>query len=120
MRFLNGSHKLGPMGRVIHRTDGVDFLDLYPWMFDEFELSEPMHLKPGDATAHNLLTVHAAPENQTSDPRWSYLTSMFPADGSTFAGCSGPNAGAVRVTGGRPSSPTRAWSWIVAASSARS
>jgi ectoine hydroxylase-related dioxygenase (phytanoyl-CoA dioxygenase family) len=39
-----------------------------------------MHLKPGDATAHNLMTVHAAPENSTSEPRWSYLTSMFPAD----------------------------------------
>lgn len=80
MRFLNGSHRIGPMGRVIHRTDGVDLLDLYPWIADEYEVSEPMHLKPGDATAHNLLTIHAAPENQTSEPRWSYLTSMFPAD----------------------------------------
>jgi ectoine hydroxylase-related dioxygenase (phytanoyl-CoA dioxygenase family) len=80
MRFLNGSHKVGPMGRVIHRTDGVDLLDMYPWIFDEYEVSEPLHLQPGDATIHNLLTVHAAPENQTSEPRWSYLTSMFPAD----------------------------------------
>jgi Phytanoyl-CoA dioxygenase (PhyH) len=80
MRFLSGSHRLGPMGRVIHRTDGVDLLDLYPWIADEFDVSEPLHLQPGDATVHNLLTVHAAPENSTDVPRWSYLTSMFPAD----------------------------------------
>jgi ectoine hydroxylase-related dioxygenase (phytanoyl-CoA dioxygenase family) len=80
MRFLTGSHRAGPMGRVIHRTDGVDLLDLAPWLFDEYEVSAPMHLKPGDATVHNLLTVHAAPENATDQPRWSYLTSMFPAD----------------------------------------
>jgi ectoine hydroxylase-related dioxygenase (phytanoyl-CoA dioxygenase family) len=80
MRFLNRSHELGPMGRVIHRTDGVDLLDLYPWIAEECEVSAPLHLKPGDATVHNLLTVHAAPANRTDTPRWSYLTSMFPAD----------------------------------------
>jgi ectoine hydroxylase-related dioxygenase (phytanoyl-CoA dioxygenase family) len=80
MRFLNGSHRIGPMGRVIHRNDGKDLLDLYPWIAEEFEVSEPLQLKPGDATVHNLMTVHAAPENATTEPRWSYLTSMFPAD----------------------------------------
>jgi ectoine hydroxylase-related dioxygenase (phytanoyl-CoA dioxygenase family) len=80
MRFLSGSHQLGPMGRFIHRTDGVDMLDEYPWIAEEFEVSPPMHLKPGDATAHNLLTVHAAPENSTDIPRWSYLTSMFSSE----------------------------------------
>jgi Phytanoyl-CoA dioxygenase (PhyH) len=80
MRFLNGSHKLGPMGRVIHRTDGKDLLDLYPWIGDEHEISEPLHLKPGDATAHDWTTVHAAPPNQTDQPRWAYTDSLFPAE----------------------------------------
>jgi hypothetical protein len=80
MRFLNGSHKLGPMGRVIHRTDGKDLLDLFPWIEDEYELSAPNHLKPGDATIHDWMTVHAAPENSTDEPRWVYTDSLFPAD----------------------------------------
>jgi ectoine hydroxylase-related dioxygenase (phytanoyl-CoA dioxygenase family) len=80
MRFLSGSHRLGPMGRVIHRTDGKDLLDLYPWIGDEYELSAPNHLKAGDATVHDWMTVHAAPENATDQPRWVYTNSLFPAD----------------------------------------
>jgi ectoine hydroxylase-related dioxygenase (phytanoyl-CoA dioxygenase family) len=80
MRFLNGSHRIGPMGRVIHRTDGQDLLDLYPWIGEEHEISEPLHLKPGDATAHDWMTVHAAPPNQTGEPRWAYTDSLFPAE----------------------------------------
>jgi ectoine hydroxylase-related dioxygenase (phytanoyl-CoA dioxygenase family) len=68
------------MGRVIHRTDGKDLLDLFPWIEDEYELSAPNHLKPGDATIHDWMTVHAAPENSTDEPRWVYTDSLFPAD----------------------------------------
>jgi ectoine hydroxylase-related dioxygenase (phytanoyl-CoA dioxygenase family) len=101
MRFLNGSHKIGPMGRVIHRTDGVDLLDLYPWIADQFEVSAPLHLKPGDATAHNLLTVHAAPQNDTDQPRWSYLTSMFPAD-TLFTGAQQRRTDDIELTINQP------------------
>jgi ectoine hydroxylase-related dioxygenase (phytanoyl-CoA dioxygenase family) len=80
MRFLSGSKRVGPMGRVIHRTDGQDLLDLYPWIGDEYAVSEPLHLRPGDATVHDWMTVHAAPENATDQPRWAYINSMFPAD----------------------------------------
>ena len=80
MRFLNGSHRLGPMGRVIHRTDGQDLVDLYLWVADEHEISEPLHLKPGDATIHDWMTVHMAPDNGTSEPRWAYTDSLFPAE----------------------------------------
>jgi phytanoyl-CoA dioxygenase PhyH len=80
MRFLNGSHRIGPMGRVIHRTDGKDLLDLYPWIGEEHEVSEPLHLKPGDATVHDWMTVHAAPPNETDAPRWAYTDSLFPAE----------------------------------------
>ena len=54
MRFLDGSHRLGPMGRVIHRTDGKDLLDLHPWIGDEHEVSGPFTLRAGDATRARL------------------------------------------------------------------
>ena len=80
LRFLSGSHRLGPMGRVVHRTDGLDMLDLYPELFEELTVSEPLRLEPGDATVHNLMTIHFAPENATDRLRWNYLASLFPAD----------------------------------------
>jgi ectoine hydroxylase-related dioxygenase (phytanoyl-CoA dioxygenase family) len=80
MRFLSGSHRIGPMGRVIHRTDGKDLLDLYPWIAEEHQVSEPLHLQPGDATVHDWMTVHAAPPNDTDQPRWAYADSIFPAE----------------------------------------
>lgn len=80
MRFLSGSHGVGPMGRVIHRTDGKDLLDLYPFIAEEYAISEPLSLKAGDATVHDWMTVHAAPQNDTEQPRWAYVDSLFPAD----------------------------------------
>jgi ectoine hydroxylase-related dioxygenase (phytanoyl-CoA dioxygenase family) len=80
MRFLSRSQEVGPMGRVIHRTDGKDLLDLYPWIGEEYEISPELHLRPGDATVHNWMTVHSAPENSTDQPRWAYVNGMFPAD----------------------------------------
>jgi ectoine hydroxylase-related dioxygenase (phytanoyl-CoA dioxygenase family) len=80
MRFLDSSHRLGPMGRVIHRTDGKDLLDLYPWIGDEHHVSGPFTLRAGDATVHDWMTVHAAPANETDRPRWVYTNSLFPAE----------------------------------------
>ena len=80
MRFLSGSRRLGPMGRVIHRTDGQDLLDLFPWIAEEHEVSPPLRLAAGDATVHDWLTAHAAPPNDTEQPRWTYVCGMFPAD----------------------------------------
>jgi ectoine hydroxylase-related dioxygenase (phytanoyl-CoA dioxygenase family) len=80
MRFVSGSQRIGPMGRVIHRTDGKDLLDLYPWIGEEHEISEPLQLKAGDATVHDWMTVHAAPPNDTDQPRWVYVNSIFPAE----------------------------------------
>lgn len=80
MRFLDGSHRLGPMGRVIQRTDGKDLVDLFPWIGDEHNVSGPFPLKAGDATVHDWMTVHAAPANMTERPRWVYTNSLLPAD----------------------------------------
>jgi hypothetical protein len=80
MRFLSGSHMLPPLGRYVHRTDGVDTLTDNPWLLDRFETSPPLHLRAGDATIHDAQIVHSAPENQTTDLRWVYSATVFPAD----------------------------------------
>jgi ectoine hydroxylase-related dioxygenase (phytanoyl-CoA dioxygenase family) len=80
MRFLNGSHRAGLLGRFVHRTDGHDLLDEYAGLADEHPVSEPIHLAPGDVTVHDRLTVHYAPENETDTPRWVYTVSWFNAD----------------------------------------
>jgi hypothetical protein len=79
MRFVTGSHRLGPLGRVIH-LEGVDTLSLHPWIEKEYELSPPLHLQVGDATVHDAATIHFAPENRTDSPRWVYVVSFLPAD----------------------------------------
>lgn len=87
MRFVNGSHLWGPLGRVIGREDGLDTLDILPeFLRDRIELSPEHHLKAGDATIHNDMTIHSAPVNATQDPRWVYALSAFPAD-TLFTGC---------------------------------
>ncbi len=79
MRFFNGSHKEGPLGKRPLDTGGL--LDFYPYVAEDYPLSEPLSLKAGDCTVHNSLVVHGAPANSTSDkPRWTYLMSYYPTD----------------------------------------
>jgi hypothetical protein len=78
MRFLNGSHRAGLLGRYLNRTDGICLVDEHPWVLDEFEMSPPLRLRAGDATVHNLAIVHYAPENTTAEPRWVYSTQWLP------------------------------------------
>jgi ectoine hydroxylase-related dioxygenase (phytanoyl-CoA dioxygenase family) len=80
MRFLSRSKTAGPLGRFGMRADGLDIVDYYPHVLDEFEMSPPMHLKIGDATAHDFLTVHSAPDNLTDSTRWVYAVTWFPAE----------------------------------------
>jgi len=47
---------------------------------DTYAISPPLHLRPGDATIHDLSLVHSAPENATDDVRWVYAIAVFPAD----------------------------------------
>jgi hypothetical protein len=80
MRFVNGSHRWGPLGRVLGRTDGVDVVDLLPQhLKDQMEVSPPLNLRAGDATVHDHLTIHSAPENRTDRLRWVLSISGFPA-----------------------------------------
>ncbi|MCW2994026.1 MAG: phytanoyl-CoA dioxygenase [Conexibacter sp.] len=80
MRFLNGSHRAGLLGRFVHRTDGYDILDHFPDLGEGHTMSEPLHLKPGDVTVHDRMTLHYAPANETDSTRWVYTVSWFNRD----------------------------------------
>jgi ectoine hydroxylase-related dioxygenase (phytanoyl-CoA dioxygenase family) len=80
MRFLTGSHMTPPLGRYVHRSDGVDTVSDHPWLLDRFEVSPPLHLRAGDATVHDSQLVHSAPENATDELRWVYSLTLIPHD----------------------------------------
>jgi hypothetical protein len=78
MRFYNGSHRLNWLAG-----------DPLQWpRLKEFELSEPVVYRPGDATVHGSMVVHGAPENMTMQSRWSYICNFFPAH-AAFTGLHG-------------------------------
>jgi hypothetical protein len=77
MQFLSGSHRAGVFGRTL--LDEQDAIEQYPELLKEHRLSEPLHLHPGDATIHNDLTIHGAPENISDSARWAYLVNLFDA-----------------------------------------
>jgi hypothetical protein len=78
LRFCNGSHRSGTLGRSFTR-DGDDQLTQHPWL-KELELSPPLDLKAGDATVHHSLTVHGAGANRVDTPRLSFTVTYFDAD----------------------------------------
>ena len=73
-----------------------DLLVTYPWLPERCPLSEPLHLKPGDATCHHMYTVHCSPRNTSDRVRWSYLSAYIPADtlfiGGPYGGSSSSHA----------------------------
>lgn len=75
MRFLSGAQREGSLG---YRPP--DLFDRYPHLLERYELSEPMHLSPGDATVHGQYTFHGSPANSTNEPRWHYSTIYIPTD----------------------------------------
>jgi ectoine hydroxylase-related dioxygenase (phytanoyl-CoA dioxygenase family) len=79
MRFLSGSHREGPLGRVFG-TSLPDTVDRYPYLTEDYEVSEPLHLLAGDATCHSGMVVHSAPHNTTDQPRWSFIFTYIPDD----------------------------------------
>lgn len=87
LRYLSGSHRgLPPLGKVraFRDADGNipedGAMAVYPELLGQFEISEPMHLQPGDCFAHDTMTMHCA-ENNTSDRvRWAWAVHLFGAD----------------------------------------
>jgi hypothetical protein len=70
MQFRNGSHR-----------EGLLYPPMEDWdLLEDYPLSEPLHLMPGDATAHSSLVVHGAGLNESDRPRWGYIINTFPAD----------------------------------------
>jgi hypothetical protein len=76
MRFLDGSHREGPLGS--HRP--VFPLTQYPKLVEKYRLSEPMNYHPGDCTVHHGYTFHASPENRTPRPRWACVIPYIASD----------------------------------------
>ncbi|MEQ8718403.1 MAG: phytanoyl-CoA dioxygenase family protein [Acidimicrobiales bacterium] len=81
MRFVPGSHRLGPLGRF----DLVG--DEHTWDFalrpeDRDLVGEPVTvpLAAGEATVHDGLTLHGAGPNLTDTPRRGWTMIFIPAD----------------------------------------
>lgn len=70
MQFRNGSHREGLLSPPMEQWE----------LLNEYPLSEPLHLMPGDATAHSSLVVHGAGLNNSDRPRWGYIINTFPGD----------------------------------------
>ncbi len=79
MRFLQGSHHAGPLGKMGLNTD-IDVVGYYPGLKERYPVSPEIHLVAGDATVHNGMVVHGAPENSTDKARWALIASYHPAD----------------------------------------
>ncbi len=104
MRFVNRSHREGPLGSVFNDDQG-DLLEQFPNLTSVLELSSPFHYQPGDCTVHQGYTVHGGPANSTDKPRWSYLFSYSPVDTRYWNGTAA-NWGSERKRLSNPDNPT--------------
>ena len=81
MRFVPGSHRLGPLGRfdLVGRDHGWDET-LRPE--DRELVSDPVTqpLAAGEATVHDGLTLHGAGENLSDRPRRGWTIIFIPAE----------------------------------------
>jgi len=70
MRFYSGSQAEGPLGKmgIAMGSPSIQVPEYYPHLAERYPLSDPIHLMPGDATVHNGMVVHGAPENSTDRP----------------------------------------------------
>jgi len=78
MQHLSGSQredKLTPMGQ----KSLDELLEAHPHL-SQYPISEPESFKPGDAIAHDGMTLHYAPLNHTNRVRWAYTSYRVPAE----------------------------------------
>jgi ectoine hydroxylase-related dioxygenase (phytanoyl-CoA dioxygenase family) len=79
LSFLSGSHRWGVLGRAFN--DGSEAMKArIASVVGEYPQSPPLHLRPGDATVHDGMTIHSAGPNRTDEPRWAYVVQFFVAD----------------------------------------
>lgn len=76
MRFIDGSHKWGPVGRYV--LPGQDWIAAHPE--DAKELTAPPALRAGSATIHDGYMIHGADANTWNQPRVAYTIAFFRAD----------------------------------------
>jgi ectoine hydroxylase-related dioxygenase (phytanoyl-CoA dioxygenase family) len=78
LQYMSGSHRERPLGRVFDTPNGA--VDYYPWLTEKYSVSPAFHLQPGDALAHNCLTMHSAQPNKTDRTRFAWASLRFDAN----------------------------------------
>lgn len=79
VRYLTGSHKLGPLWRGGACVDIEEAYRLAPRLRSH-EMSPEASFEPGDVIAHCSWVVHGTDANVGTQPRWVYRPSFLPAD----------------------------------------
>ncbi len=79
LKFIDRSNHMGVLGNF-NEFNGEDLIDRYPGIAEQGETVGGLTMNPGDATAHDTLTVHSAAANTSDRGRWVYSPSYFPAD----------------------------------------
>lgn len=79
MCFVDGGPKIGSLGRFRHFPGG-DTVDRYPGILENCKVTDPMDLQPGDATVHDMYTLHYAGPNLTDRRRMGFVSSYLPDD----------------------------------------
>jgi hypothetical protein len=79
VRYLTGSHKLGPLWRGGSCVPLEQAYGIAPRL-RSCRMSDPMDFEPGDAVAHCSGVVHGTDANTGTAPRWVHRITYFPAD----------------------------------------
>ena len=79
LQFRTGSHTAGDLGTM----------QGWEKRLDQFPLSPPMILQPGDASAHVEYTFHGTGPNTSHRPRWSW-TAIIGAGDARYTGAQSP------------------------------
>jgi ectoine hydroxylase-related dioxygenase (phytanoyl-CoA dioxygenase family) len=69
IRFLDGSHKLGPLTHVTQMADGTPCTPHLPFAQYKLEDTVPVPAKRGDVVCFNIYTIHGSYINTTREPR---------------------------------------------------
>lgn len=78
INFIDRSHRLGPLGNKHLKAPEPNqvLFEKFPEL-KEYGAAGPFEFQPGDATVHGMYTVHGAPGNDTSKPRWGPSNDLF-------------------------------------------
>jgi hypothetical protein len=82
MRFVSGKDVTDEVREIVDNNTVEESLPLFEALGI---VSEPVTMRPGDASCHRADTLHGAPANTTSQPRWAHDQTMMPAD-TRFSG----------------------------------